>query len=477
MKPKATLVEQSFIKQHMHFDSAPYSNIRMVDVARVLDTETARTRLNPSVIAKLLDRVMTGLEHTIIALQGRPEGTRVVGLLHRSINRLLAKIPEMTNESLAQMHGVLSQLPLDDGPRLPEPPASPLHEKLVLRNYREYAKKVADAYDARPVRDPAARESYRVLIRHVHRMFKQLLSRIRIEFVDEPEPYKDAADMTRRVREEGVMYVSTLFSENLASGMTARENWMFRAVHDYIVHIGGRHDFSLRGEIGTFNRHAKVAPVAARPALFSEIVGQVAYAIVRGKFPNPQKACVLYGFDYVKVGVIHEEEYKLNWSAGVTESLNEAIEFRNVGKSPLDYNRGGYVERIALCDTSVTEPPNKHDTYFAEIERWRRRSKRGKRLKRPVLDEIIPGVGDNCIVAFLDFTDQGHGSYYINYVKSRNDMRGKRYISRLIEHFYATHRDAKLIHWGKMMHPAIGHLLDKMKAKYPEINSIGSRNF
>jgi len=201
-----------------------------------------------------------------------------------------------------------------------------LGERLMLKSgFREYAAKVADAYDARPVRDPAAVASYAALLQHSERMFKQLQSRIRIEFVDEDEPYANAAEMTSRVKAEGVMYVSTLFSENLVSGWTAEQNWRFRAVHDYIVHIGGGHDFSLRGEMATFNRHAKVVPKAALPALFSEIMGQVAYFLDRGKFPTPQKACVLYGFDYTRVGYIDPKEYRRNWTTNVRESTQEDI--------------------------------------------------------------------------------------------------------------------------------------------------------
>jgi 8-oxo-dGTP pyrophosphatase MutT (NUDIX family)/GNAT superfamily N-acetyltransferase len=180
-------------------------------------------------------------------------------------------------------------------------------------DFNAYARSVADAYDARPVHDAAAKASYAALLHHSEKMFKQLTSRIDIKFVDESEPYADAADMTKRVKEEGVMYVSKLFSSNLPSGWTPEQNWRFRAVHDYIVHIGGRHDFSLRGEIATFNRHAKVAPRAALPALFSEIVGQVAYYFARGKFPSPQKACILYGFDYERVGYINPSEFKRNF--------------------------------------------------------------------------------------------------------------------------------------------------------------------
>jgi hypothetical protein len=322
MRPHGLVVEQAILPVHTHFDSVPFANNSLVDVARILDIETAKAKPNRNTLAKLMGRVLGGLGHALIAMEGRPAGTRLVKLLNRSFARVLARLPEFaadlaeTNRYLSSVHAVLARLPLKRETLLPPPSVDhPLDEKLVLANYTEYASLVADAYDARPIHDPAAKASYKVLLDHAKKMFRQLLSRIRIEFVNEPEPYKDAADMTARVNAEGVMYVSTLFSENLASGWSERENWIFRAVHDYIVHIGGHHDFSLRGEIGTYNRHAKIVPPAALPALFSEVVGQVAYAIVRGRFPSPQKACVLYGFDYRAVGRVNPGEYERNFTA------------------------------------------------------------------------------------------------------------------------------------------------------------------
>lgn len=315
MKPVASLVEQG-LHTYSQFDSAPYANLGMLDVARILDIETSRRHLNIALVMKLIDRVLAGLGHTLVAMQGRQSGARLARLLNRGFMRIIDRMAEFdphVNERLRDAHTVISRLPLP--PTVLPPPTldRPLDEKLILSNYDSYAKLVADAYDARPAHDPAAKGAYRVLLDHVKKMFKQLLSRIRIEFVNEAEPYKDAADMTKRVQAEGVMYVSTLFSADLASGWSEHDNWMFRAVHDYVVHIGGHHSFSLRGELGTFNRHSKLVPPAALPALFSEVVGQVSYAIVRGRFPSPQKACVLYGFDYHAVGRMDPEAYKLNW--------------------------------------------------------------------------------------------------------------------------------------------------------------------
>jgi hypothetical protein len=153
-------------------------------------------------------------------------------------------------------------------------------------------------------------------------------------------------------------------------------------------------------------------------------------------------------------------------------------EFRGPSLSPLAYHRASNIKRLALCDTDITDPPKPDDAYFARTERWRRYSKRGgRRLKKPVLEEIIPGVDDNCIAVFLDYHEYGDDGYYIDYVKTRRDLQGKGYASAIIDYFYEMHSKAKLIHWGKLMRKEMGHLLQKMKKKYPNIESIGSVNY
>jgi len=151
------------------------------------------------------------------------------------------------------------------------------------------------------------------------------------------------------------------------------------------------------------------------------------------------------------------------------------LEFRDAGRSPLPYNRSGIggVKRLVVCDPRVVDPPKKSDTYFATIERSVYFSpKTGKRYKNP-RKETDPGVGDNCIVAFLDWHDEGYGTYYLDYVKVRQEFSGKKLARALIEYFYAHAKDAKRIRWGKMMQPQIGHLFQSMKDKYPNIGSSG----
>lgn len=155
----------------------------------------------------------------------------------------------------------------------------------------------------------------------------------------------------------------------------------------------------------------------------------------------------------------------------------DGIEFRD-SASPLTYRRSADVQRLAICDLEVRDPPGRGDTYFAEIGRWRKRARSGRLLKRPVLEEIIPGVDDNCIVGFLDYTRRGPGYWYLDYMATRQDQRGKGYARRLVEEFFARRAEpGATIHWGKMMQPHVGHLRAAMMEQHPEVSQPGAVMF
>jgi hypothetical protein len=93
----------------------------------------------------------------------------------------------------------------------------------------------------------------------------------------------------------------TLHSEH--PFFTPEQNWKFRAVHDWFSHILGKTDFSPKGEIRAYNVHAKMFSPAALPALFTEIVGQVAAFLDKGSF-QVQKVAILPGFSYTRLGEV-----------------------------------------------------------------------------------------------------------------------------------------------------------------------------
>ena len=185
----------------------------------------------------------------------------------------------------------------------------PLAEKLVLKAWEEYASKVSDAYQARPMVESEYVSSWKALIAHVERMFEQMKSRIEVEFVDE-DPYKSEAEVSADIRDNKRLKI---YSGGTSHPIwTPEQNLKFRAYHDYLSHFSGGHQFGLKGEIAAYNQHMKMCPKEGQLALFTEIIGQASTAEKTGKFP-PQKICKLHGFDYVNVGKMDEQEYEKNF--------------------------------------------------------------------------------------------------------------------------------------------------------------------
>ena len=126
--------------------------------------------------------------------------------------------------------------------------------------------------------------------------------------VGEGDEYNTQSEMKASFEKTGVLKISMDYSEHPI--LSVKDNIVFRSVHDYIAHILGNHDFGAKGEIACYNLHAKMAPSAAIPALFTEIVGQASTTIVTGSYPK-QKIVLLKGFDYHQVGLVDDENYTI----------------------------------------------------------------------------------------------------------------------------------------------------------------------
>ena len=182
-------------------------------------------------------------------------------------------------------------------------------EKLALPDYTDFCKKVSAAYMARPKFEQAAVPAFKELAKHSDKIFKQIKSKIDVEFVDE-DPYKNFDELQADIKNNKRMKIWKGESDHPV--LTPEQNWRLRAVHDWFAHTLGQHRFTMRGEIASYNRHAKLAPPKAHPAIFTEVVGQVCAFLTTGKFQE-QKVALLYGFDLKNVGMIDEEEYKKNF--------------------------------------------------------------------------------------------------------------------------------------------------------------------
>ena len=184
-----------------------------------------------------------------------------------------------------------------------------LNEKMMLKpgpnGWDLYSKLVAEAYLSAPSFEERAVPHFEAMIPFVNKMFKRIESKIDVHFVEE-HPYANAKELRNDVFNNQIMKVSTLDAEH--DIFDPQTNAKFRTVHDFMSHIqaiGSRGtDFSLKGEIQSYNTHLQTMPPMAWPALFTEIIGQAStYFYQGGKF-GEQKITLLDGFDYENIGVV-----------------------------------------------------------------------------------------------------------------------------------------------------------------------------
>lgn len=205
-----------------------------------------------------------------------------------------------------------------------------LNEKLILSDYSNYVKLVSEAYLLADDFDSSVVHHWESLNRSNYVLFQRLISKVdvvfttndkdkvgriniggrdfRIEYIRPNEEYKTQSEMKNSFKRTGILRISIDYSEH--PFFTVKDNIVFRTVHDYIAHILGDYDFGAKGEIGCYNLHSKMAPKNAKPALFTEVVGQASVAVVHNIFPK-QKIAVLKGFDFDNIGLVDNEEYEI----------------------------------------------------------------------------------------------------------------------------------------------------------------------
>ena len=179
-----------------------------------------------------------------------------------------------------------------------------LYERLMLKpgptGWDLYGELVARAYEQAPSYDPAAVASFEALEPFINKMFNQIQSRAKIEFVDE-DPYPSEREMCIDAIQNGVLKIWRGGTEHPV--FTPELNLKLRAVHDYMTHCQRGTNFTLQGEIASYNAHMKTVPPEAAGALFTEVVGQASHFIKRGFFPE-QKIAILPGFNFDRVGEV-----------------------------------------------------------------------------------------------------------------------------------------------------------------------------
>lgn len=176
-----------------------------------------------------------------------------------------------------------------------------------LHGWDRYIQLVALAYRQAPAKTGEGVKSFISLKEHILAMFTRIQSKVRVEFVD-ADPYSSAEDMQQKVRESGVLQISSQFNQSEAFGPEV--NLMLRAVHDFTAHLGSNakskpRSFSFKGELQSYNKHLALvgAQSKAAGALFTEIVAQVCHFWYFGDFPS-QKIATLPMFSWSRLGEV-----------------------------------------------------------------------------------------------------------------------------------------------------------------------------
>jgi hypothetical protein len=220
-----------------------------------------------------------------------------------------------------------------------------LMEKMVLKNYDEYVKLVAEAYEKAKDYDSSVLSHWKALNASNYTLFQRLLSKVnvifttnnksdvgtiniagrdfKIEYIEPGDEYKTASEMRNSFESTGILKISIDYSEHPV--FSVADNIVFRTIHDYMAHILGGHDFGAKGEIASYNRHAKLAPKEAIPALFTEVIGQACVAVTTGTFPK-QKIAVLEGFDFYSLGKVDDENYEIIDKTLIKKSEKDNLE-------------------------------------------------------------------------------------------------------------------------------------------------------
>jgi len=194
-----------------------------------------------------------------------------------------------------------------------------------------YAVVVAEAYADAPMVEDEAVDAWKQIIQSNERLAKRAFRKLDVEYVDK-DPYDNVNDVIADITINNHLYVYKTTSEDSHPSWSAHENNVFRAIHDALSHAGGNaksfqkflkryaiksskdkrirkfaslsHNFTVRGEMNSYNAHRQMVPPDLAGVLFTEIVGQICTYFVTGDYTN-NKVAILEGFDYVKIGKVY----------------------------------------------------------------------------------------------------------------------------------------------------------------------------
>lgn len=154
-------------------------------------------------------------------------------------------------------------------------------------------KEIAEAYAKAPIYEPKAAISFMELGRDAVMRAKALTEHLDIIVVNNPDPYHDVQKMCDDVRKRRKLEVSRAGIEHPL--WSEQQALAFRIAFDVLGYCASGGDWGWEGTNRAFAAYAAIIPAEAQSALFTEILGQTAYATYYRAY-GPQKVALFPQF-------------------------------------------------------------------------------------------------------------------------------------------------------------------------------------
>lgn len=134
---------------------------------------------------------------------------------------------------------------------------------------------IAQAYAEAPIYDPKAAGAWKELAQDSVSRAQQIAQQIRVEFTNDPHPYKDVNEMVEDVTKNKHILVTRANADHPV--WSQDQALAYRLVHDVLGHAQAGGDWGWHGENRATAAHMPLLSPDAQRALFTEAIGQSAH--------------------------------------------------------------------------------------------------------------------------------------------------------------------------------------------------------
>jgi len=265
--------------------------------------------------------ISNGIEKVLDYYEVIDEVSEESGNLYKSIKQLLGQFEDLSDFKVSHsmdMKSSFTSMALSNKP-LERFDEETLNEAQKIRDYKKFSSLVCNAYEARDKNEKESHSNYKAFVRANDKLFKNIQKRYKVRFLDNYDEigYFNADNMRDRIDDTGVF----LIDKNIKrSHPVLDKNHLlkFRTVKKYIMHVLFEKGFGdYKNMMQSYKYYSSLVSEKAKPALFTEFVGDMSCRISGGSFGS--KACLLDGFNYNNLGQVDEHNYQMNFEGDEDE--------------------------------------------------------------------------------------------------------------------------------------------------------------